>query len=683
MIKFQHYLLLLLILVTTGISAQDHKFGKVSKEELSETVYINDSSAVAAVLFRSKKLRYVYMQSSGFKLVTDVHERIKIYNKQGFDYATISELLYKNGGDRESISNLKAYTYSLENGSVVKNKMEKSAIFTTERSEYRNEYKFTLPNIKEGSVIEYEYKINSPFYYYMDEIVFQYDIPIKEQVIDIEAPEYFVFKPNMKGYLPVSPKFGKDSGKINYTSKNSSGNRQGRTTFNTGAIDYLINTTKYAMKNIPALKEESFVNDMDNYRSAVKYELQYVQFPQSLRENYTTSWEEVVKKIYKNDKFGGQLRMTKYYKEDLAALKESSASDSELAASIFNHVKLKMSWNSNYGYSAEKGVKQAYKENTGNIADINLMLTSMLQSAGLDASPVLVSTRKNGIPLFPTREGFNYVITAVKLEGATILLDATNKYTKPNLLPTRALNWYGRLIKKDGTFSTVNLYPKKVSRENINMSVNLTENGDIEGKSRVTYTDYDAYVFRNTNSTYTEDEYLENLENKNEGMEISDYVIKNKMTIGKPIIESYAFELDGQADVIGDKIYFSPMFFMAMDKNPFKKETRKYPIDFTYSWQERYVMNIVLPEGYEITSKPTDINMVLVDNIGGFKCQMVAKEKNLQVMVDLKMNQSVIGAEYYGDLKELFKNAVEKQTEKVVLSKITSDGTTQSSGGSR
>jgi len=43
----------------------------------------------------------------------------------------------------------------------------------------------------------------------------------------------------------------------------------------------------------------------------------------------------------------------------------------------------------------------------------------------------------------------------------------------------------------------------------------------------------------------------------------------------------------------------------------------------------------------------------------------------------------MLSASYYSELKELFKNTIEKQTEKVVLSKIINDGTTESSGKGR
>lgn len=683
MIRLKITVFCLVFSATSFVLGQDFKFGKVSKEELTENVYPQDSSAVASVLYRHQSVRFSYTQGVGFKLLTDVHERVKIYSKDGFDYATVSQLLYKNGSDAESISGLKAYTYNLENGKIEKSKMEKSAVFKTSRSKYRNEEKFTLPNVKEGSVLEYHYQITSPFYSSVDEIDLQYDIPIKKLEIAVEIPEYFVFKPLMKGYLPISPKLGTKAGRINYTSKNRSNRYSAATNFDAQTIEYKINTTHYDIANVPALKEEPYVNDMDNYRSAVKYELQYIQFPQEARESYSTTWEDVIKKIYKSDSFGGQLKSGRYFQEDLEKLMAATTTESELIAAIFLHVQGRMNWNSIYGYGVDKGVKTAYKERSGNIADINLILTSMLQEAGLNANPVLVSTRDHGVPMFPTREGFNYVVTAVELEGGTVLLDATNKYTKPNLLPTRALNWFGKMIKKDGTAKTLNLIPKKVSRESTNVSVVLKANGDIEGKARKSYTDYDSYAFRNRYAAADEEDYLEKLENRNNGMEISDYAIKNKKTVGKPVMESFTFNLESQANIIGDKMYFSPMFYMAMTENPFKLEDRNYPIDFTYPWQEKFVMNIKLPEGYQLTSKPENMNMALVNKMGSFKYQIVENGSGVQVMVDLKINEAVISANYYADLKELFKNVVEKQTEKLVLSKTSSDGTADSSGKSR
>ena len=52
-------------------------------------------------------------------------------------------------------------------------------------------------------------------------------------------------------------------------------------------------------------------------------------------------------------------------------------------------------------------------------------------------------------------------------------------------------------------------------------------------------------------------------------------------------------------------------------------------------------------------------------------------------MVDFDMNQAISPTQHYLNLKEYYKNMIEKMNEKVVLSKITSDGTSKSAEGGR
>ncbi|KQC29858.1 DUF3857 domain-containing protein [Flagellimonas eckloniae] len=665
-------LVVVLFLCCTNLTfGQNFKFGKVSLEELKEEKNQDDSSAVASVLYRKYHLKFKYLDDIGFVVETRVHERVKLYSKDGFDYATVSQKLYNSESKHESLTGIKAFTYNLVNGKIEKHKLQKSGIFSTELSKFYDEEKFTLPNVKEGSVIEYEYLVQSPFYYSIDEIPLQYDIPIKHQEVSIETPEYFVFKPSQKGYLTLNPRYGSKPGKISFTSKTRSDNNGAlNTNYSTQSIDYKISTTEYVMENVPALREEPYVNHMDNYRSAVNYELSYVQFPQSTREDYTTTWAKVVKTIYESDRFGKQLKRSRYYQDDLATILDTHITDMEKMVTIFQYVKERMNWNDYLGYYSDKGVEKAFKEKSGNIADINLMLTSMLSHAGLKANPVLVSTRDNGVPMFPTMEGFNYVIASVELDDTIILLDATNKYAEPNILPSRALNWFGKLVKKDHSFTTVSLSPQKTSDIDVVMNITLDENGTINGKCRNTHSSYHAYSFRNHFATQEEEQYLENLENKNNGMEISNYTLKNKMEMGKPVIESFDFTMDGQADVIGDNIYFQPLFHKATTENPFKLEERNYPIDFVYPIQERFKINILIPEGYQLTSKPNNTNLVMDEKMGSFSYAVAANGKYLQVAVRFSINQAIIGADHYLQLKEFFKMAIEKQTEKIVLSRI-------------
>lgn len=644
--------LTVLFLCQTAIS-QDYKFGKVSKEELEEKYNPLDSSASATYLYKYRKSFFEYYKEEGFQLVTEVHERIKIYNQEGFDYATRNINLYKSGSDGEKLSSLKAYTYNLVNGKVEEIKLKKDGIFKEEKSKYLNQTKFTMPNIKEGSVIEYKHRTISPFFSNVDEFVFQHDIPVKKIEARFEEPEYFNFKMNPKGYLSVIPK---------------TDSRTDKTTI--PGLEFRIKITKFNLNNVPALKDEPYVNNINNYRSSIKFELSYTKFPQTPLKYYSTTWEDVVKSIYKSSSFSTELNKKGYYEDDINVLVSDISDPIKKAFSIFNFVKSNVKWNGYYGKYTSKGVRKAYKEHTGNTADINIMLTSMLRHAGLNANPVLISTRGNGVPLFPTRDGYNYVISCVETPQGTILLDASSKYSAPNILPFRTLNWEGRIIRKDGSFTTVDLYPKKKSSALITMMINLDENGTLEGNVRTMNKDHKAMAYRTSYLEKDEDVFLEDLENKYNGLEISDFEVKNTDDLSKPVMESYKFVKENQADIIGDKIYFSPMFFYRTSENPFKLEKREFPVDFGYPSKSMYRINISLPEGYKIESLPESKVVVLPDNIGKFAYNISGSGLKVNVVISTEIDVPIVPALYYDYLKEYFKQMIEKQNEQVVLTKV-------------
>jgi hypothetical protein len=679
------YNVFLLFFITLNLCAQDFKFGKISKEELNQKEYTQDPSAAAAVLFREVTINYDYVKDEGFMVQTYVHERIKIYNADGFKFGTISESLYQSGNTAESLSGIKAFTYNLKDGKIVETKLSKNDIFNEEVNKYRLRKKFTMPNLQEGSVIEYQYKIRSPFSSNIDEIILQYDIPIAKQEIKVAIPEYYTFNERTKGYLMFDIKKSSLPGQINFTS-NARTNRDSRVVstrkVSNSALTFRNIVSSISMDNVPALKEEPFVNNMDNYRSALKYELQFTKFPNSTIESYTTSWEKVVKKIYDFESFGGQLNKTRYFKEDLPIVLQGKVSEEDKTSAIYHFVKDRMHWNGMYGYTSDEGVKKAYDLKTGNIADINLILVGMLRAANLKANPVLISTRSNGVPLFPTMEGFNYVAASVNIGGGFVFLDATNKYAKPNLLPIRALNWSGRVVKENGTSTEFSLMPTLKSENTVLMSAEISNTGELEGKIRRSFVDYGAYIFRNNNDALDEDTYLEKLEGQFGGIEISEYVIKNKLGVGKPVTENFKFYTEDLVEFIDDKIYISPLLWYSEEENPFKLEQREYPIDFIYPRKNRYLITLKMPEGYRAEFLPEDMLLSLPDNQGSFKYKLgVIGGKSLQIAVEEHINVAVLSSLSYPSLKEYYKTIVQKQLEKVVLSKTDDNGNTESATG--
>ncbi|MGC6432232.1 MAG: DUF3857 domain-containing protein [Jejuia sp.] len=658
-----------LLLIGFAMSAQNYSFGKVSKEELQEKYYPTDSSAIAAYLYKDRNSYFEYSEEVGFILVTKIHERIKIYDKEGFDFATKSLALYKYGGNRETINGLKAYTYNLVDGKIEDSKLKKEGIFKSELSKYYDETKFTLPNIKEGSVIEYKYEITSPFYSNVDIYEFQHAIPIKKLEARFTSPEYFEFKSNTKGFIEIIPKRSSKVGQITFVNKVRGENRYASSSFNNSSVDYQEKVETYELSDIPALKNEPHVNNIRNYRSAVKYELSFTHFPNSTMKYYATTWEDVVESIYDNTAFGGELNKTGYFEADVDALIANVSEPMQKAALIFNHVKSNLKWNGYYSKYTNVGVRKAYKEHVGNVAEINLMLTSMLRYAGLNANPVLVSTRKNGVPLFPTREGYNYVVCGIELPNEVMLLDASSKYSAPNVLPFRALNWQGRIIRKTGSSALIDLYPKTISKNTINLFAKIDGEGTVEGQMRSVKTGHKARTYRNSYNDVDEDQFVEDLENKFSGIEISEFSVKNNSDLEKPVMESCKFTIESQVDVINDKIYFSPLLFFKVNENPFKLEKREFPVDFGYPTDDIYRFNITIPEGYTVESLPESKMLQLPDGLGSFIYKIKAAGNTVQLIVDSKINAALISPVYYKALKSYFSSLIELENEQIVLTK--------------
>ncbi|NAS29449.1 DUF3857 domain-containing protein [Flavobacteriaceae bacterium R38] len=670
------YLLTILSVITlTGfLDAQDNfKLGKVPKELAAETNHKLEKDTEAAIIYQKKRSYFSYKQNDGWTLITEVKQRIKIYNKDGFDWATTEIPLYVSGSNKEKVIFIKGITVNINEGKLVQTKLKKDGIFNEEINKNRRRTKITMPNVKAGSVLDLQYKIVSPFYTSLDEFSLQHSIPVDYAEVDVEIPEYFVFKTHSKGYYPIVFNQSKKKRTINLQFKERAGldgSSRVKTTVSTEAVELMENTYSIIAKDVPSMKSEGYTNNINNYRTAIKFELTSTRFPGSPYKNYATSWETVAKNIYGFNSFGGELNKSSYFKKEVDELVSSTSDKLRRTALIFDYVKSKMNWNGYYGFTTDLGVKNAFKEQKGNVADINLMLTAMLRHVGVDANPVLVSTKGHGIPLVPTREGFNYVITAVKLEQGMILLDATDKYSYPNVLPERVLNWDGMLIKKNGSTQNINLLPSKKTKEIYMVSAKVSEDGTAEGKLRMQCSDQMALYFRQNLLRQDREQYLEDLENKFEGMEISEYKIANGKDISKPIVESYNFFKEDVTEEIGGKLYINPMLLFAQKENPFKAQKREYPVDFKYPNQKKFTIILEIPENYQVESLPENKALGLPDNLGTFKFNIVSKGNKIQLIVTQDINNSLIPAIYYESLKEYYNQVVAKESEKIILSKV-------------
>jgi len=665
-------IILFFAIFCSTINAQEFKLGKVSIAELEEKEHPKDPSAVAAILFKKGEVKFVYSESEGFQVVTTVKTRIKIYKKEGYEWANQKVRYYLDNNLNENVSFSDAVTYNLVGGKIEKTKLKSDGEFIEKINKYWGQKKIAMPNVKEGSVLEFGYIIKTNITSFLRDWEFQSNIPVNYSELITYIPEYYEYKSNQKGYLTIGRTVEKNRGSIIINGKERVEGRMGtsRTEFSQDKIEFEETKTTYSAKDLPAMKDEAYVNNIDNYTSSISHELASSNFPNTPIKYYSTDWSSVVKTIYNFEDFGPELNKTGYFEEDVNKLLTGLTTQPERIVALFNYVKTSVKWNNFKGYSCNDGVRKAYKDKTGNTAEINLMLTAMLRYAGLNANPVLVSTRDNGITFFPSRTAFNSVIAAVETPEGIILLDATEKYSEPNILPFRDLNWIGRLIRKDGTSTEVDLMPKTISREATSMSVVLKGDGLAEGKLRKQFTNHNALGFRKENLATNNDVYLEKLETNNNNIEVSDYVRENDLDLSQPIVESYSFKDTKDIEIIDGKIYVSPMFYLVAKENPFKQEAREYPVDFGYPAQEKYNININIPEGFVVESMPKPLNIATGENVGAFKYVIANTGSSIQIVITKDINVAIVQADFYPVLKDFFQQITDKQNEKIILKKI-------------
>lgn len=663
-------LLLTLVLAFTffALHSQTYEFGKVSEEEILEQQHATDPEATASVLYKKSKIYFEY--NDQWQYIQEVEARIKIYKKEGFENATVQVPLYKPGsGSNEIFSSFKAYTYNLDGKKISKDRVRNDGQFQEDFNDEWMLEKFTFPNIKEGSVIEYSYKITSPYIYSLPWFYFQQEIPVDFAEYTIEVPQYLGYKTFTKGYTAVKQNESREQKKFTFryvpTQKVGSYAKTEESSLNTAMLK-----TIYTAENVPKIANEDYLNNINNYLTSIKQELEWTRMPEAAAKNFTKTWDDVINTIVNSDRFGKELKEKNYFEADITPLLANTTSNQEKAVVIFEFLKNKMTWNGIRGKFTREGVKNAYKNNTGNVAEINLILTAMFRHAGLYANPVLLSTKDYGIPLFPTVDGFNYLVSSVEVDGQLLLFDATSTYSTPNVLPERTINWIGRRVRENEQIKELDLMPTKPSRRVANMEVKLLEGGNIEGKLRNTYTDYLALEHREKYAPISDTEYIESIEKDFVNFKVKEFSFQNKKDPYKPLIESYDFQKTNAFDQIDDKIFIQPSFFLLSTTNPFNKETRNYPIDFRFPTQETYLINILLPEGYKIESVPQSEIFELPNNLGDFKYLISQTENNIQIRINSNINSTIVPADFYKPLKDFFEAKVAKLSEKITLTKI-------------
>ncbi|MDA3891445.1 MAG: DUF3857 domain-containing protein [Salinivirgaceae bacterium] len=644
------------------------KYGKISNEEIEMTVYHKDSSAVAVILCDYKTVNIKYRQNQGFIQDISRNLRIKILKKEGYDWAKLEIDLRKN---YDNLGVVKACTYNLVNGKIEKTKLRRSQMFNEDINKYWETTKFEMPAVQKGSLIDIEYSIQSKSFWIHDRY-FQTEIPIKLSEYHVYIPEYFYYKQLEKGYLLISDKKTETKRtSINFTEKSRSVGKVTQTNFSSYNVDYDESQYTFILRDVPAFKTEDYITTKKNYLTCVQFELSSIRYPRHAFQNFTNTWPTIGEKLMLDSDFGGRIKGGGIIREEIKTLTSLNLTDEQKIASTVNLIRNKISWNGFKGIYSYSGNK-AWKESEGSCADINLLLTAALKDLGLDAKPVILSTRNHGLihPAQIILDQYNYVISSVKLGDKIILLDATDKNTDIGVLPKRCLNGKGRIIDEKGGNWT-SLQPTQQFQKSYRTQFEFADNGVIKGKIIETHKGYAAISKRRALLNYNSDEeYIEKYQ-ENLAFDITLDSITNKKDIKKPITLTYTFESENGFENMGDILLIDPMILAKNTENPFKLEKRDYPVDFSYPYNTVYMASITIPAGYTVDNLPKPKRIAMPNNNASFFYSIQNSGNSIIVVSKFNISKITFLPEEYLSLKEFYNQMIETQSEKIVLKKTS------------
>ena len=664
-------LIILLVLISAHCLLAKNKADKITTTDLETLHHSLEHDAAAAVLYQdcSSVLKYNETRAE-FEVVTEFFIRVKVYNPEGTDRGTYEVDYFDGHWNKERISHVKGATYNLQNGKVVKQKLEKSNIFDEQKSKYLKSKKFVMPSIKAGSIYEIKYRKTSGNSSRIPRIYFQYDIPCDYNQYTVEVPDWFQYNKRAAGSVPIHTNEQRKNRKITLKSSRDVSNNPNlveRKIFYE-KINYMADVTTYSATHIPSLKDEDHVPCMNNYRSSIAHELLLTKFPKSSIKKYNTSWSGISKMLWEDADLGKQLKV-KLNSLNNVLNEFGSLEGDALAKATFDYVRDEYKWNENLGHHAEEGIKKVLKSKTGNVGDINLLLANIMQKSNLDPILIATSTRDKGFINIhhPSQQDLNYLIVGYKnAKGQMVLLDATDRNIQYGQLPTRAVNMNGITILPTGGTKVIIANPNKAKIRSV-VKVIIAEDEVLEITSQ---TKLSGFLGPEMKDLVESKNVVEDLETKHELREYSECNLTQDVDRKGTWLLEESFTLEGVVEELDDFLYINSYMGLFDAWEIYTEEERKYPIFNDQMTAHTVSIKITIPEGYRVESIPDPVSYALPEGLERFSYNCAELDNSLIVTISKKQKKDVVLPEQYKALKNYSDLIAKKSTEKIVLVRI-------------
>lgn len=646
-----------LLLLSGTLFAQKDKdipgWGKIDKADLEMKECEFDKSAEAMILVEKGELDYQRGTKYDFALHLTVRRRIKIFNEKGFDNADI-KIRYTSDLNFEKLIDMDAVTYNLDaSGKIVETKVEKKSFFRQKIDEDHSAVTFTFPEVKIGSILEYRYTVIREAYSMIEPWYFQDDIPTRVSAYNISFPEYFRFVTNSRTTLPMESKKDESQRSINFSGEN---------------IRYRSDDYQYKMKNVPALKDEPYMGSKRDYSQRIEFQLSEIEYPNRPPIDFRNTWPRLIKSLLESEYFGDQIKKNLSLGAELDAQVKMSKNATEKLKVIYKYVQKTMDWNGYAGYYC-LSAKDAWSKKNGSTGDINMVLLNLLKDAGIEAYPLLASTRDHGrvYSAYPLLAQFNELIVYAEVEGKVYILDASDKYNPCTLIPHDVLGTDAFLVDNEKSGFVTLWDSRSVHKNMISLSGAIGEDDVLKGEVNINSFDYArnprVKLLKEGKDKFTS-KYLTG---EVSSIKVEDLQVNNADKDSMALEQKFKFSMPISGS--GDYKYFNVNLFSELEKNPFISDNRISNIDFGYNQYYMMVGSIAIPDGYQFEEHPKNMMMIMPDTSIVLRRIMETVNDRINYRITLEFRRPFYEVAEYEEFKEFYKKLYATLNEQIVFKK--------------
>jgi hypothetical protein len=640
-----------------GVTSEEMNIRECSFEKNADALLLLD---LADVYYNRKGDFY---STGKFSITTAYYQRYKVFTERGTENANF-KFKFRSGADQE-IKEIKGAAYNLDaEGKIQKTELTATDVHFNRLNDYETEVAFTIPGVKKGSVFELGYHRDQTVNYTLPSWYFHSDVPSVRSTLRIgflDAIEYFVAR-------HITNKDIEEKSEPFVSQISVPLPAYGETERLKGHM------VTFTTHNLPAVHPEPYMNSRTNYMDHVSFQLMSFHFPLNQSARIISTWYRFNSHFLEDPNFGGNINQGGIPKRLLENAIKAEASNTDKpkqrAEAIFNFVRNSMSWDGYISTFPKESNDRTWKIKSGNSAEINLLLLNALRKTGFKAYPMLVGTRNYGYLYteYPILDQFKNVVVLLEIDSDRLILDATEKFLSFGVPKYELLNNYGYIIKDEMQGDWYRINDVSTNRENILIEATLN-NGQLKGQITTTCDNYSQATIRRLKATGRQNVMNEELKKKAPNVVIesaTDSVDEKQNTVTQKINYTAQPATDNDGS-----IYITIPSLYGDYTNPFVSPERVSAVDFGFKQKINTVLQMEIPEGYEVDSL-WGLKQVITPDTGIVFLYGAEVQENLLLMrQQLEYRKSLYQVKDYPYFYEFHQQYYHLNQQPVVLRKKT------------